>query len=153
MRSVLTLQKSIITQLFLFSSAPKSLTEENLRQSYSEMSSISAPMPQFEVSPAAKASPPVPEKVQTAHELSGYRPSMRKEEDAHQYPSPISDNFRTRIWTSQDLSLYSNSEYVYAIFPIEVALFWGKGVCGFHVETIVYDFYNSNTLSEHNCYK
>ena len=28
---------------------------------------------------------------------------------------------------SKDLERYSNSEYVYAIFPIAIALFWGKG--------------------------
>ena len=39
----------------------------------------------------------------------------------------VTTEFGAKIRTSQDLTIYSNSEYVYAISPIDLALFWGKG--------------------------
>ena len=62
----------------------------------------------------------------TAYEMSGYRPSMTKDDALRKCLLPISDNVESRVWMSQDLSIYSNSEYVYAIFPIAVAFFLGS---------------------------
>ena len=91
------------------------------------MASISAPIPQVEGPASEQASPTAPGKIQTANELSGYRASTTKENDVQKCHSPISDNVRKRIRMSQDLSIYSNSEYVYAIFPSAVAFFLDKG--------------------------
>ena len=66
--------------------------------------------------------------VLTANEMSGYRTATIKEDALQKCRLPISDNVQSRVWMSHDLSVYSNSEYVYAIFPIAGALFWDKGV-------------------------
>ena len=47
-------------------------------------------------------------KDQSANEMSGYRPSMPIEDDIQKCLSPISENARTRIWMSPDLSIFSN---------------------------------------------
>ena len=73
------------------------------------------------------ASPEVLVKAPTANELSGYRPSTNKEDAVQKFIILISDNAQSRVWMSQDLSVYSNFQYVYAIFPTSVASFWGQG--------------------------
>ena len=40
---------------------------------------------------------------------------------------PISENARNQVWVFPELLVYSNSDYVHAIFPIALSLFWGKG--------------------------
>ena len=45
---------------------------------------------------------------------------------------PISENVRNQVWMCPELSVYSNSEYVCAIFPIALARFRGedgKAIC------------------------
>ena len=68
------------------------------------------------------------EKTLSANEVSGYMQSMFPEDAIRKCLSPISENARSRILMSQELSVYSNSEFAYAIFPIVIAFFWGKGV-------------------------
>ena len=91
------------------------------------MPALSIPIPQGAVSVSEQASPMAPGKVQTANGLSGYKNSTALEDSIQKFLAPISVNARTRIWTAQDLSLYSNSEYLYAIFPIAIAVFWDRG--------------------------
>ena len=94
------------------------------------------------------------EKTLSANEVSGYMQSMFPEDAIRKCLSPISENARSRILMSQELSVYSNSEFVYAIFPIAISLFWGEMESpNCRVGTVVYDFHNSNTLSERKGYK
>ena len=74
-----------------------------------------------------QASPMAPGKAQAANELYGCENSMSLEGAIRKRIAPIAENARTRIWMSQDLRVYSNSEYAYAIFPISIDLLWGKG--------------------------
>ena len=100
----------------------------NIRKSYSEMSALSIHIPHAEGPSSEQAAPPAPENVLTANELSGYRVSMALECAIGKWPAPISENTRTRISMSQDLSLYSNSDYFYAISPIAIDFSAIKGV-------------------------
>ena len=52
---------------------------------------------------------------------------MPKSDAVEKRIGPISGNTRNQIWMCPSLSIYSNSEYVYAIPPTAVALFWRKG--------------------------
>ena len=91
------------------------------------MSIISIPLPE-NVGLSLSGQPvevPVPE--QSSGGLPGYRKSMSKPDAVVKCLDPIPGNIRNRIWMCPSLSIYSNYEYVYAIFPIAVALFWGKG--------------------------
>ena len=91
------------------------------------MSLLSVPIPHGEGSASEHFSPGGPEAVHSGNEMSGYRLPMSKEDDVRKSPLPISDNVASRVWMSHDLSIYSNSEYVYTIFSIAVALFWDQG--------------------------
>ena len=88
------------------------------------MSVLSVPIPRWEASVAGQASPPGPEKALTANEVSGYRVSMGLECAFRKRLAPISENARSRISMSQELSAYSNSEFAYAIFPIAIDFFF-----------------------------
>ena len=74
-----------------------------------------------------QASPIVQETEKSANEMYGYRTCMSIEGAIRKCLSPISENARNRSWMAQDLSVYSNTELVYAILPISIALSWGKG--------------------------
>ena len=52
---------------------------------------------------------------------------MAIEDEIRKCIAPISENARTRIWMSRGLSVYYNSEFACAIFPIAISLFWDKG--------------------------
>ena len=91
------------------------------------MSVLSNPIPHVEGPVSEQPSPMVSEKAQSANDVSGYRTSMAIEDAIQKCLAPISENARTRIWMSQELSVYSNSEFAYAIFPIAIALFCDKG--------------------------
>ena len=90
------------------------------------MSLLSAPIIQ-NGGHAPEPSPGNPGRVVSANDLSSYMPSMAREGSARKTLFPIIDNARTSVWMSHDLIVYSNSEYVYAIFPITIALFWYIG--------------------------
>ena len=127
MSSVLTLRKSILTLPFVsFGSSRKSYWGKS-RTPYSEMCSLSAPIPHVEGSASEHELPGDLEKVKAANEFPGYRPSMNKEDDVRKSPLPISDNVTSRAWMSRDLSIYSNSRYAYANLPSAVDLFWDQG--------------------------
>ena len=84
-------------------------------------------MPNMEGSVSEQAAPIAQEeKVLTANELFGYKSDISKEDAIRKRPVPIYENVRNRTWMSQELSIYSNSEYAYAIFPIEIGLFWDR---------------------------
>ena len=72
-------------------------------------------------------SPLAPEIVLTANEVSGYRTCMSKEDSIQKGLAPISENVRNRIRAPEELSVFSNSEFAYAIAPDAIAWFWGKG--------------------------
>ena len=113
------------------------------------MSVLSVPIPRVEGSVSERASPIGQEKEKSANEMSGYRERMSIKDVVRKCLPPISENIRNRIWIPRELSVYSNSEFVCAIFPIAIALFWGKwGSSNCRVGAVVYDFRNSNTLSE-----
>ena len=90
------------------------------------MSLLSAPIPQMEESAPAHVSPTLPVRAHSSNEVSGYRSSTTAGDAVPKCMLPISDNASSRVWMSQDPSIYSNSEYVCAIFPIAVDLFWDK---------------------------
>ena len=119
------------------------------------MSVLSIPIPHGGGTVSEQPSPMAlkAEKVLSSNEVSGYRQSMSPVGAIRKCLARISENVRNRIRMSQELSVYSNLELVYAIYPIAIALFRGKGSPNCRVETIVYDFHNSNTLSEHDGYK
>ena len=60
-------------------------------------------------------------------ELDGYRISTRRGNEVRRILLPANLNVRAKVWMSRDLRIYSNSEYVYAIPPIALAVFWDKG--------------------------
>ena len=72
---------------------------------------------------------PAPEK--SSNELDGYKVSMPKSDAVEKCIGPISENARNQIWMCPELSVFSNSEYAYAIFPIAIALFWEKAEAKF----------------------
>ena len=84
------------------------------------MSVLSVHIPHVEGSASEQSPPEVPDRAQSANELPGRRSSMIREDAVRTWTLPISDNFTSRVWVSQDLSVYYNSEYVYAISPIAV---------------------------------
>ena len=90
------------------------------------MSSLRAHIPHVEGHASEHVSPEIQERPKTANGISGYRTSMAKEDALRKCLLPVSDNVTSRVWMSRDLSVYSNSEYFYAIFPIAVALFWDR---------------------------
>ena len=63
----------------------------------------------------------------SAKYLSGYRVSTTQEDEVLKSLLPINLIGRAKIWMSRDLKIYSNSKYVYASFPIFLAMFWPKG--------------------------
>ena len=69
----------------------------------------------------------VPAPELSAGELSGYRKSMPKSDAVEKWRDPISENARDQMWMFPSLSIFSDSEYVYAISPISVSLSRGKG--------------------------
>ena len=91
---------------------------------------LSIPIPHGEGSVSEQPAPMVvkEEKILSANEVSGYRHPMSPEDAIRKCLAPISENARNRIRAFQELSVYSNSEFAYAIFPIVIAFFWGKGV-------------------------
>ena len=68
---------------------------------------------------------PVPGK--SPNEWADYKVSTPKDDAVGKCLDPISENVRNKIRMCPESSVFSNSEYVYAIFPISIALFWGKG--------------------------
>ena len=62
-----------------------------------------------------------------AGEIALYRISMSKDDAARQTLNPPNTNVRNKVWTSRDLQSFYNSEYIYATYPIDLALFWGTG--------------------------
>ena len=68
---------------------------------------------------------PAPER--SPNELDGYKVSMWKADAVGKCLGQISENARNQVWMCPELSVFSNSEYVYAIFPIAISLFRGKG--------------------------
>ena len=91
------------------------------------MPALSIPIPHVEGSASEQAAPTAPEKVLTANKFPGYRLYIPKVDAIRKCLAPIPDNARARIWMYQDLSLYPNSVYVYAIVSIAIALSWDKG--------------------------
>ena len=93
------------------------------------MSFLSIPIPRGVWYVSEQPSPTAlkDEKILSAKEVSGYRQSMPPGDAIQKRLSPISENARNRVWTSRELGVYSNSEFVYAICPIAIALVWGKG--------------------------
>ena len=57
----------------------------------------------------------------SANDLAGYRIALSREEAVQKCLLPANSNARPEIRMSQDLMIYSNSEYVYAISPIDLA--------------------------------
>ena len=60
-------------------------------------------------------------------EVSGRKEVLKHHEAVMKCLGPISENVRNKARMSPHLQIYSNSEYVYATFPIALSLFWGKG--------------------------
>ena len=87
----------------------------------------------------------------TGNEVSGYESVLKHHQAVKKSLGPIDPNVRNKTWMSHDLSVYANNEYVYATFPIALALFWGKGggeICQSKPLSVI--FYDSDPLSKHN---
>ena len=69
----------------------------------------------------------IPAPGKPPNESDGYKVSMPSSDTVWKCLDPISENARNKIWMCPELSIFSNSEYVCAIFPIPIALFWEKG--------------------------
>ena len=91
------------------------------------MSAISISIPPQE---SITGGPPKAVKNSAANPLSGYRISTNKEDSVRRIILPENLNARTKVWMSQELSIYPNSEYAYDISPIAPSLFWDKGCRG-----------------------
>ena len=118
---------SIQTYLsFSFQKFPMILLVKS-REVILRMSIIGIPLPENVGLSVSEQSVEVPAPELSAGELSGYRRSMPKSDAVAKCLDPISENVRNQIWISPSISIYSDSEYFYAIVSIEVALFWGKG--------------------------
>ena len=63
-------------------------------------------------------------------EIYGYKSALTKDEAIKKCLGTMSDQARDQVWMSPDLLIYSNSEYVFATFPIALALFLGQGGWG-----------------------
>ena len=66
----------------------------------------------------------IPPHEKSPNELDGGKVSMTKADAVEKCLGPISENTRNQFCTCPDLSAFPNSEYVYAIYPIAIALFW-----------------------------
>ena len=84
--------------------------------------------PPWSVGVSASESPiEVPAPGRSPNELDGYKESMGEAGAVGKRRDPISGNARRKIWMRPELSVFSNSEYAYAIYPIAICLFLGKG--------------------------
>ena len=118
---------SIQTYLsFSFQKFPMILLVKS-REVILRMSIIGIPLPENVGLSVSEQSVEVPAPELSAAELSGYRKSMPKSDAVKKFLGPISENVRNQIWLCPNLSIYSNSEFAYAIFLIAVAFSWGKG--------------------------
>ena len=70
-----------------------------------------------EVKPVAK----------TANEVSGYQSALKPHQAVRKSLDPADPKVRSKTWIPPGLSVYANNEYVFATFPIALALFWDKG--------------------------
>ena len=82
------------------------------------MSVISIPIPENVGLPVSEQPVEIPATEKSAGELSGYGKSTPTSDEVEKCVDPISENVWTQIWMCPSLSIYSNSEYVYAIYPI-----------------------------------
>ena len=84
-------------------------------------------------------------------EISGYEEVLKQHESIKKCIDPISENVQNKVWMSPDFLTCSNSEYVYAAFPIALSLFWDKGggeICQSRPSSVI--FYNTLALSKYN---
>ena len=89
----------------------------------------------------------------TANEVSGYESVLKHHQAVNKSLDPIDPKVRSKTRISPDLSIYADNEYVYAAFPIALALFRGKdGKRNLRIKTSNGNLYNTNTLSKYNCY-
>ena len=63
----------------------------------------------------------------SANSTPCYRISIFQENAVRKILIPENLNCRAKVWMAQDLSIYTNSEYVYATYPIALSFFYGKG--------------------------
>ena len=88
----------------------------------------------------------------TANEISGYDPALKPHQEVRKSLDPIDPNVRNKTWTSPELHVRANNEYVFSTFPIALALFRDKGgkeICESRSLTVIF-FYDSNPLSKYN---
>ena len=97
------------------------------RKTYSKMSLRSESHLGDVVVSVSKRPEEVKPVVKTANEVSGYQSVLKPFQAVRESLDPIDPNVRNKTWMSQDLSAYANNEYVFATFPIALALFWDKG--------------------------
>ena len=82
------------------------------------------------------------------NEDSAYKQNTHIEDSARESADSIKRNSRTKIWTPRDLGIFSNSELLYAISPVAIALFLGNASSNCAANAIFYDIRELNTLSE-----
>ena len=82
------------------------------------------------------------EKVpKTANGISGYLGVLKPHEAVRKSLDPIDPKVRNKAWMSSELCVYANNEYVFATFPIALALFWDKGgkeICESRSLTVIF---------------
>ena len=83
----------------------------------------------------------VPLVAKAANEIAGYLSALKPHQAVKKCLGPIDGNARNKVWTPPDLNVYANNEYVYAIYPIAIALFWergGKEICESKALTVIF---------------
>ena len=72
-----------------------------------------------------------PEEVQkvqkTASGIDGYGNVLKHFQDVRKTLDAIDEGVRNKMWISEGLCVYANNEYVYATYPIALALSRDKG--------------------------
>ena len=63
----------------------------------------------------------------TANEVPVYQSVLKPYHAERKSLDPIGPQVRNKTRMSPDLSVYANNEYVFAAFPIALALFWERG--------------------------
>ena len=77
----------------------------------------------------------------TANEIAGYLGVLKPHEAVRKSLDPIDPKVRNKTWMSSELCVYANNEYVFATFPIALALFWdmgGKEICETRSLTVIF---------------
>ena len=107
---------------------------------------ISIPPPIFYIRRDSKVAKELP-----ANSLAGYRISTYQGDAARKILQRSNLNARIKVCAPHDLSIYSNSGYLYAIAQIALELLGVRRPGNFRFGNIVYDLRNLNAFPKYDC--